>query len=126
MNPRQFLRALKHLAGDVIPWQLVDVRRGRAYDAAVLAAADQLADAEAEYEVLPEPPVEVEPHPPVAPSAGSATAAVIRDVLHEHAFWAANRLSVGTNAHCGCGHRPHGAMAWREHIAPILAQTLNK
>ena len=55
MNPRQFLRALKHLAGDVIPWQLVATVRGRDCDAAVLAAADQLADAEAEYETL-EPP----------------------------------------------------------------------
>lgn len=72
MTVRQFLRNLCYTAADVIPWQAVDVVRGRDYDAAVLAAADALADEEAEYETL-EPPVGVEPpHPPVAaPSAGS-------------------------------------------------------
>ena len=58
--------------------------RGRDFNAAVLAAADQLADAEAEYEVLPEPPVEVEPHPPVAPSAGFNLIDLIAEVLTDH------------------------------------------
>ncbi|MGB0877566.1 MAG: hypothetical protein ACPGXI_10970 [Mycobacterium sp.] len=72
MTLRQSLRSLGYLIAEFIPWQAVDVVRGRDYDAAVLAAADALADEEAEYEVL-EPPAEVEPpHPPVAaPSAGS-------------------------------------------------------
>lgn len=55
MNLRQFLRNLGHLVGELLPWQAVDVARGRDYDAAVLAAADMLADAEAEYKTL-EPP----------------------------------------------------------------------
>ena len=52
MNPRQFLRNLRHLVSHLIPWQLVDTVRGRDYDAAVLAAADMLADAEETYEAL--------------------------------------------------------------------------
>lgn len=69
MTIRQSLRGLKHLAADLIPWQLVAAVRGRDYNTAVLAAADALADAEAEYETL-EPPAGVEPHPPVVPPAG--------------------------------------------------------
>ncbi|MCH9731638.1 MAG: hypothetical protein K0U84_18510 [Actinomycetia bacterium] len=69
MTLRQSLRSLGYLIAEFIPWQAVDVVRGRDYDAAVLAAADALADEEAEYETF-EPPVVVEPHSPAAPTAG--------------------------------------------------------
>lgn len=49
---------------------------------------------------------------------------VISKALAEHAFWMANYASLRSNAHCGCGSRPHGAMEWRDHIAPIIAEAL--
>ena len=86
MNPRQFLRAMKHLAGDVIPWQLIDVLRGRDYDRAVIDAADQLADEEVEYETLEPhvPPAGVDATPPVVPPAGSNLIDLIAEVLTDH------------------------------------------
>ena len=68
--------------------QLVDVMRGRDYDAA-----------EAEYETL-EPPVEVEPHPPVAPSAGFNLIDLIAEVLTDH------------------------GIAYGECLAPVIAEAL--
>ncbi len=66
MTPRQFLRNLCYTAADLVPWQLVAVARGRDWNQ-VNAAADALADEEAEYEVL-EPPAGVEPAPRVPPA----------------------------------------------------------
>ncbi len=62
---RRLLRAAGWLISELIPAQAIRSRD-------INAAAEQLADAEAEYEVLdaPEPPVEVELDSPPAPSTG--------------------------------------------------------
>lgn len=65
MNPRQYLRALKHAAAELIPWQLVAVTRGRDFHAELMHA--DIADDE--FDTL-EPPVGVDAAPPVAPPAG--------------------------------------------------------
>lgn len=82
MTLRQSLRSLFHVAREFIPLQAVDVVRGRDYDRAVLAAADALADAEAEYETL-DPPAVVEPSSPLAPTAGLTEWS--REQLRQHA-----------------------------------------
>ena len=90
MTIRQTLRAIGYFVADYIPWQAVDVIHGRDYDAAVVRAADYLADLEEDDEVW-EPDsycqqcggaypgthaclrrsAGVEPAPPVAPPAES-------------------------------------------------------
>lgn len=63
MTLRQSLRALYHCAAELVPWQLVRTVRGRDYDAAVLAAADALAEHEEQFETYE--PLASPPYPPV-------------------------------------------------------------
>lgn len=49
-----------------------------------------------------------------------AAAVSIARVLAMHDFWWANHNSIGSDAHCRCGERPHDLRAWREHVAPLI------
>lgn len=56
---------------------------------------------------------------------GEFAAVAVREVLAEHYFWRANHSSIGSEAHCACGDRPHDQFEWREHVAAEVARRID-
>lgn len=59
------------------------------------------------------------------PTPGEFAAVAVCEVLADHYFWRANHSSIGSEAHCACGDRPHGQFEWREHVAAEVQRRID-
>lgn len=64
--------------------------------------------------------------PSVSAGLQGENADLIVDELRRHCFRWPDHSSIGMNAYCGCGHRPIDLSAWYWHVAPIIAERIEK
>lgn len=75
-------------------------------------------------------PAPVDGTPPASPGAGLSfvdyMTPAICDVLATHRFSLVNHSSIGQEDHCSCGERPRDGLDWREHVAPLIAERIER